>query len=71
MPPEENGPGATTEARRSPSSGRPRIDRARLDAVFGAILPEQTSDESSPDGVPVSDGGQDEWLRRQVPPHHG
>ncbi|RVW06323.1 hypothetical protein [Rhodococcus spongiicola] len=71
MPGEENGSAAAAGTRQSPSSGRRRIDRARLDAVFGVILPEQTTDERSPDRAPSSDGGQDEWLRRQVPPHHG
>lgn len=49
------------------------VDRARLDAVFGTVLPEQTSDERSHDGDSRGDGAgtQDEWLRRQVPPHHG
>ncbi|BCN42964.1 hypothetical protein [Prescottella equi] len=47
------------------------IDRARLDAVFGTVLPDQTSDERSPDGESRGDGTPDEWLRRQVPPHHG
>lgn len=48
------------------------IDRARLDAVFGTVLPDQTSDERSRDGESRGDGGtQDDWLRRQVPPHHG
>ncbi|WP_170312856.1 hypothetical protein [Prescottella subtropica] len=48
-----------------------RIDRARLDAIFGTVLPDQTSDERSRDGASEARGGQDEWLRRQVPPHHG
>lgn len=43
--------------------------RRRLAEVFGEVLPEQTSDdaaepESRPDGV-------EEWLKREVPPHHG
>ena len=43
--------------------------RRRLDEVFGDVLPEQTSDDAAerqtqPDGA-------EEWLRRQVPPHHG
>jgi hypothetical protein len=43
--------------------------RRRLAEVFGDVLPEQTSDDAAepqtgPDGA-------DEWLRRQVPPHHG
>ena len=64
-------PGSAAEGRTSKASGRTRIDRARLDAIFGTVLPEQTSDERSRDGAASSDGGQDEWLRRQVPPHHG
>jgi len=43
--------------------------RRRLAEVFGEVHPEQTSDDlaepkTEPDGT-------DEWLRRQVPPHHG
>lgn len=43
--------------------------RRRLAEIFGDVLPEQTSDDTAepktePDGT-------DEWLRRQVPPHHG
>lgn len=43
--------------------------RQRLAEVFGEVLAEQTSDDvaeprSRPDGV-------EEWLRREVPPHHG
>jgi hypothetical protein len=46
--------------------------RARLERVFGDVLPETTSDERDPgerrgdDSDPV-----EEWLRAQVPPHHG
>lgn len=42
--------------------------RRRLAAVFGD-LPETTSDERDP-----REGGSrssDDWLREQVPPHHG
>jgi hypothetical protein len=42
--------------------------RRRLAKVFGEVLPEQTSDDADPGQGP--DGGE-EWLRRQVPPHHG
>lgn len=42
-------------------------DLERVDRIFGEVLPSTTRDEwddgSSPDG--------DEWLRAQVPPHHG
>ena len=44
-------------------------ERARRRAqVFGDVLPETTRDdrdEASPSRSP------DEWLQRQVPPHHG
>ncbi|UPW03595.1 hypothetical protein M1C57_18400 [Rhodococcus pyridinivorans] len=47
---------------------RARIDRARLACIFGDVLPETTRDER---GENDSGGGDsDEWLRRQVPPHH-
>ena len=43
--------------------------RRRLAEVFGEVIPEQTSDDAD---EPQSGGdGTDEWLRRQVPPHHG
>jgi hypothetical protein len=43
--------------------------RRRLAEVFGDALPEQTSDDISPEGGDVA--ATEEWLRRQVPPHHG
>jgi len=42
--------------------------KRRLAAVFGDVLPETTSDERDPAADPSSG---DEWLRAQVPPHHG
>ncbi len=46
--------------------------RQRLAAVFGDVLPDTTSDERDADGAPeADDDAQDQWLRRQVPPHHG
>ena len=41
--------------------------RKRLAAVFGDVLPETTSDERDDS----ESGTAEEWLRRQVPPHHG
>ena len=41
--------------------------RRRREAVFGDVLPDQTADDA-PDRDAGSD---DEWLRDQVPPHHG
>jgi hypothetical protein len=43
--------------------------RRRLAEVFGDVLPEQTSDDTAePQTQP---DGDDERLRREVPPHHG
>jgi hypothetical protein len=44
--------------------------RRRRAAVFGDVLPEGTSDERG-DTWGDRGGSSDEWLRRQVPPHHG
>ena len=44
--------------------------RKRLADVFGDVLPDGTSDDRDP-GPGRSEGGTDDWLRRQVPPHHG
>ena len=43
--------------------------RRRLAEVFGEVLPEQTSDDA--DEPPTQADGPEEWLRQQVPPHHG
>lgn len=49
--------------------------RRRLAEVFGDVLPELTGDERDDTGEGPARGGSedrtDEWLRRQVPPHHG
>ena len=45
--------------------------RRRLDAVFGDVLPETTTDDRD-DNAPATDADAGErWLRSQVPPHHG
>lgn len=49
----------------------PAERRARLDAVFGEILPDTTSDERDPGTSRSEDDAVDAWLRAQVPPHHG
>lgn len=43
--------------------------RRRRAEVFGDVLPESTRDDRDPDrpGDPTGD----EWLRSNVPPHHG
>jgi len=59
-------------------SGREERDRQaerrrRIAAAFGDALPESTRDESVEGWGerPPSGAGDDEWLRSQVPPHHG
>ncbi|MBF6172652.1 hypothetical protein [Nocardia blacklockiae] len=54
-----------------PTRGRVRSesDAARLARIFGETLPQTSSDERSPDGE--RPGAADDWLRSQVPPHHG
>lgn len=54
----------------TPEQETPEQRRRRLEAVFGDVLPDTTSDERDQDDV-RRDGGSDAWLRDQVPPHHG
>jgi hypothetical protein len=44
--------------------------RKRRAQVFGEVLPEATSDDRG-DAWGDREGDAEEWLRRQVPPHHG
>ena len=46
-----------------------REKRRRRAEVFGDVLPDSTSDDRDEDAA--ERGDPDEWLRRQVPPHHG
>lgn len=64
----------------SPEQPRELTDaerRRRRARVFGDVLPDRTRDERGDDGSGAarpgrgSDDAADEWLRRQVPPHHG
>ena len=46
--------------------------RRRLDRIFGEGLPEQTEDDTDePRRRAEAESAGEEWLRRQVPPHHG
>ena len=65
---------------RSPEQPRELTDaerRRRRARVFGDVLPDRTRDERGDDGSGAerrsrgSDDAAEEWLRRQVPPHHG
>jgi len=49
----------------------PAERRARLDAIFGEVLPYTTSDERDPGNSSDEGDAGDAWLRAQVPPHHG
>jgi hypothetical protein len=42
--------------------------RRRLAEVFGDVLPDTTDDEREPGEAPDTS---DDWLKSQVPPHHG
>lgn len=70
--PEEPGPESRPESRpgsrprSAPESAAER--KRRLDRIFGEVLPEQTSDDAP---EPGGNDAAEEWLRRQVPPHHG
>ena len=45
--------------------------RARRRAeVFGEVLPESTRDDRDPSSPREGDAGE-EWLKSNVPPHHG
>lgn len=43
--------------------------RRRLAEVFGDVLPDQTGHDA--DEADTRTDSSEEWLRRQVPPHHG
>ncbi|MEC3951787.1 hypothetical protein VMT65_01950 [Nocardia sp. CDC153] len=55
--------------RRAGSRRLTPAERARLARVFGDELPSTTKDERTPE--PESGRSSDDWLRSQVPPHHG
>lgn len=69
-PDRQDPPARDEEARRADATEAER--RRRRARVFGEVLPEGTSDERG-DGWSEREPreGSDEWLRRQVPPHHG
>ncbi|GAB4589110.1 hypothetical protein [Nocardia sp. IFM 10818] len=56
-------------ARRAGSRRLSAAEAAKLARIFGDALPATTSDERTPE--PDSGQSSDDWLRSQVPPHHG
>nr|WP_309234747.1 hypothetical protein [Nocardia sp. XZ_19_385] len=61
-----SGTGSSDDPR--PADRRAR-DAARLAEIFGDALPDTTRDERGDDSEAPSSS--DDWLRSQVPPHHG
>lgn len=53
------------------SAGERELRRRRLAEVFGDVLPDQTADDTEHGDQTKSQDAAEEWLRRQVPPHHG
>jgi len=45
-----------------------RPDRVAVNKIFGAELPQTSSDERDPDSS-THDGERDRWLLDNVPPH--
>jgi hypothetical protein len=48
--------------------------RRRLAEIFGDVIPEQTTDDVEAGGRAdrrTEEQAQEDWLKRQVPPHHG
>lgn len=63
---------AASSAGESAETERRRADRrARLDRIFGEALPEVGTEEAARIRSQERDGGTDDWLRSNVPPHHG
>lgn len=63
-------PAAASSAGSVPAKEPAWKRRARLAAVFGDVLPESTRDDRDPEASGDA-GTSEEWLKRQVPPHHG
>ena len=49
--------------------------RRRLAEIFGEVIPEQTADDTDDGGGAAGrrteEKATEDWLKRQVPPHHG
>lgn len=71
--PHDSGPhdsGEPDEARTTEDPAAEAARKRRLAEIFGDVLPETTADERDP-AERSGESSSDEWLRRQVPPHHG
>lgn len=48
--------------------------RRRMAEIFGEVIPDQTSDDADDAGPAdrrTEEKAQEDWLKSQVPPHHG
>ncbi|MGF6884110.1 hypothetical protein ABIA39_003649 [Nocardia sp. GAS34] len=69
---DEKPPRRATEARAGGAARAAAAEAARLARIFGDTLPQTTTDERGPEGESASSqNSSDDWLRAQVPPHHG
>jgi hypothetical protein len=69
---DENTPRRATEVPAGGAARAAAADAARLARIFGDTLPQTTGDERGPEGESAaSQNSSDDWLRAQVPPHHG
>ncbi|WP_067533477.1 hypothetical protein [Nocardia crassostreae] len=66
---EQNSEQPRPAERRAGSRRLSAAEKAKLARIFGDALPDTTSDERAP--APDSGQSGDDWLRSQVPPHHG
>jgi hypothetical protein len=60
----------TDPGRTSGEDAEARRRRLRHE-VFGDVLPDTTADERDQGAPGAGESGNDEWLRSNVPPHHG
>ncbi len=51
-------------------SGQPPANGRAVNKIFGDSLPETTKDEWD-DSPSDGEADRDDWLRENVPPHHG
>jgi hypothetical protein len=64
-------PEPTDTPDRTPRTAAAEAERRRRRAeIFGDVLPDATRDDRDPEAGRRG-GENDDWLRRNVPPHHG
>ena len=71
MTPRPRGDDRRREPVREPAREVARRRRRRAE-VFGEVLPERAAEDRGERwNEPETPGQAEEWLRREVPPHHG